>query len=153
MFLFRQHLFRLERYHPLQRALVDAMLSSSAHIIATMRTLIDYVQEKGEKTGCNIIRKVGMALVQRQGIEYEFQVVADMDIEHNLVIAKTRCNLLDGLVVNNPTTDFFKLYADWLRSSASDPNPLKSIPSDVKLNAAVVKQPAAPMVYSPSHIA
>jgi KaiC/GvpD/RAD55 family RecA-like ATPase len=105
---------------PLQRALVDAMLSSSAHIIATMRTRMEYVLEKDEKTGRTLIRKVGLAPVQRQGIEYEFQVVADMDIEHNLVIAKTRCKLLDGSVVSYPTAGFFKPYADWLRSSLVD---------------------------------
>jgi hypothetical protein len=45
----------------------------------------------GRQTGKTVPRKVGLAPVMRDGIEYEFDVFGDMDQEHTLVITKTRC--------------------------------------------------------------
>lgn len=101
---------------PLQRKLVDAMLQSPCHIIATMRSKMDYIQERDEKTGRTIIRKVGMAPVQRQGMEYEFTVVGDMDTDHNLMITKSRCEILADAVENRPTAKFWQRLLDWLNS-------------------------------------
>ena len=61
---------------PLQNKLIEAMLRSKCHIIATMRSRTDYVQVVNEK-GRSEIRKVGMAPVQRDGMDYEFSVVFD----------------------------------------------------------------------------
>ena len=99
---------------PEHRALIDAMLQSKCHIIATMRSKMDYVQEKDERTGRTVIRKVGMAPIQRQGTEYEFTIVGDMDAEHNLVITKSRCEPISDKVVNKPDSGFFKTILDWL---------------------------------------
>jgi len=57
------------------------MLQSSCHIIATMRSKTEYVIEN--KDGRNQIKKIGMAPVQRQGMEYEFTIVGDLDVDHN----------------------------------------------------------------------
>ena len=51
---------------------------------------------------------------QREGIEYEFDVVGDMDLEHNLVITKTRAVMLAGKVYNNPDAELAKTLRDWL---------------------------------------
>jgi hypothetical protein len=37
------------------------------------------------------VKKLGMAPIQRQGMEYEFDIVADMDIDHNMIVSKSRC--------------------------------------------------------------
>ena len=99
---------------PLQRKLVDTMLKSKSHIIATMRSKMDYVQEKDERTGKTTIRKVGMAPIQRQGMEYEFTIVADMDIDHNLMVSKSRCEVMADAVVNKPNEKFFETLLNWL---------------------------------------
>ena len=52
---------------PLQNKLIEAMLTSKCHIIATMRSRTDYVQVVNDK-GRTEIRKVGLAPVQRDGI-------------------------------------------------------------------------------------
>ncbi len=83
---------------PLHNAMVDAIISSRLHIIATMRAKTEYVQEKNEKTGKTVVRKVGLAPVQRDGLEYEFDVVADLDQDNNLIVGKTRCPVIAGLV-------------------------------------------------------
>jgi hypothetical protein len=78
--------------------MVDAIIASKMHIIATMRAKTEYVQEKDPKTGRTSVRKVGMAPVQRDGLEYEFDVVANLDSENNFVVGKTRCPALAGAV-------------------------------------------------------
>jgi hypothetical protein len=58
-----------------------------------MRSKKAYLQTKNDKTGKTEIRCVGLETVQREGIEFEFDVNAEMDLDHNLSIMKTR--LLD----------------------------------------------------------
>ena len=65
---------------PMHNELVNAILSFPGHIICTMRSKMEYVQEKDSR-GKTVIRKVGMAPIQRAGMEYEFTVVADIDVD------------------------------------------------------------------------
>jgi hypothetical protein len=104
---------------PMHRQMVDAILQSKTHVIVTMRSKMDYVQEKDEK-GSTVIRKIGLAPIQRQGMEYEFTIVCDMDLEHTMVVSKSRCDIVADKVVRRPGGDFFKTILDWL-NSGSDP--------------------------------
>lgn len=110
---------------PLQRKLVDAMLQSPCHIVATMRSKTEYVLETNER-GKQVPRKVGMAPVQRQGMEYEFTVVGDMDIDHNLAVTKSRCEVLADKVVLKPDARFWQTFVDWLNSGADAPPPQRA---------------------------
>ena len=47
----------------------------------TMRVKTEWLTEKDEKTGRMIPRKVGLAPVMRDGVEYEFDVCGDLDTE------------------------------------------------------------------------
>ncbi len=80
---------------PEHNALVETMLQSPAHIIATMRSKTEYVLEEDDK-GKKTPRKVGMAPVQRDGMEYEFTVMLDVDVKHNASASKDRTGLYDG---------------------------------------------------------
>lgn len=80
---------------PEHNALVDAMLQSDAHIIATMRAKTEYVMETNDK-GKQAPRKVGLAPVQRDGMEYEFTVFLDVAIDHSATASKDRTSLFDG---------------------------------------------------------
>lgn len=102
---------------PQHDALVEAMLQSRCHIIATMRAKTEYVME--EYTDANGRKKtkpvkVGLAPVQRDGMEYEFDVMADMDVDHNLMVSKTRCPALDGKVFHKPGDDIARVLLEWL---------------------------------------
>jgi hypothetical protein len=99
---------------PVQRRMVDAMLQSPAHIIATMRSKTEYVIDtvNGKQTP----RKVGMAPIQRAGMEYEFTIVGELDIDHNLMITKSRCELMADRVENKPSAKFWEPFAKWLNS-------------------------------------
>lgn len=80
---------------PEHNALVDAMLQSPCHIIATMRAKQEYVLETNDK-GKQQPKKVGMAPVQREGMEYEFTVMLDVDMHHIASASKDRTSLFDG---------------------------------------------------------
>jgi hypothetical protein len=81
---------------PEHNSLVTAMLASPCHIIATVRSKQDYVQEKDERTGKTVIRKVGLAPVQRDGLEFEFSVMLTIDDQHIAHASKDRTSLFDG---------------------------------------------------------
>ncbi len=81
---------------PEHNGLVEAILQSPAHIICTMRAKQDYVQEKDDRSGKTIVRKIGLAPVQRDGMEYEFSVVLDIDAQHVAHASKDRTSLFDG---------------------------------------------------------
>ena len=69
---------------PKQWKMIEAILQSPKHVIACMRSKMAHVMEKeGNRT---VVRKVGMEPIQRAGVEYEFDVVLDMDWDHNAVV-------------------------------------------------------------------
>lgn len=103
---------------PMHNALVDAMLQSNCHIIATMRAKSEYVLETNER-GKQVPRKVGMAPIQRDGLEYEFDVIADMDADNNMIVSKTRCTTLTGAVVNKPGKDIADVLNAWLSDGSA----------------------------------
>lgn len=78
---------------PQHRRLVNALLNSPKHIIATMRSKQSYEMEKDAKTGKNTVKKLGLAPVQREGMEYEFTVFFDVDSMHNSRASKDRTNM------------------------------------------------------------
>lgn len=136
---------------PLQRKLVDAMLQSKTHVIATMRSKTEYVVEQVTKNGrtTNEPHKVGTAPVQRAGIEYEFTIFGDMDVDHNLIISKSRYAAWgDNRVENRPGVKFFAELVEWLKSGAPAPVEVISNPPPSPANGKAQKQaaPAKPVI-------
>lgn len=79
---------------PRQNAFVQKILQSPAHIICTMRTKQDYVLN--EKNGKLVPEKVGLKAMQRDGMDYEFTVVLDIDLKHHVQASKDRTGLFMG---------------------------------------------------------
>lgn len=107
---------------PKHNALVEALVGCHAHVIATMRSKTEYVIEKS-KGGKSMPRKVGTAPIQRDGMEYEFDVVGELDQEHLFVVTKTRCHLLDGKSYDMPGEALGELLGHWLDSGREPPAP------------------------------
>lgn len=103
---------------PRLRKLIERILGSSMHIIITLRSKMAYAQEKDERTGKMTIRKLGMEPVMRDGIEYEFDLVGDLDQENRLSITKSRCEALNGAVIDKPGQDLGKRLLEWLDDGA-----------------------------------
>jgi hypothetical protein len=102
---------------PLHNQLIEAMLGARLHLIVTMRSKMEYVQDKDEK-GRTQIRKVGLQPVQRDGLEYEFDVVADLDTENTFIVGKTRCPQLTGVIVPRPGKEVADTLLAWLTDGA-----------------------------------
>jgi hypothetical protein len=104
---------------PEHNKMVDAILGSRAHVIATVRAKMAHVQEKDERTGKTTIRKLGMEPVQRDGMEYEFDVVGDLNQDNEMVVSKTRCPSLSGAIIAKPGQQVAEVLRSWL--SAGEP--------------------------------
>lgn len=100
-------------FRPHERAMVDRMLASPCHIIVTMRTKTDY-QEVTGSDGKKKRVKVGLAPVQRDGLEYEFDLVGYMDDENNLIVDKTRCSEYSQKAIAKPSEKDFEPFVHWL---------------------------------------
>jgi hypothetical protein len=71
----------------LQNKLIDALLSLPCHVICTMRSKMDFEVEENEK-GWKRPVKIGLAPIQRDDTEYEFDVVLDITRNHIAMISK-----------------------------------------------------------------
>jgi len=113
---------------PVHNALVDAMVQSRLHLIVTMRTKTEYVVET--KDGKTAPRKIGLAPIQRDGLEYEFDVFADLDQDNTLIVHKTRCPTLSGGVFRKAGKEVADILNNWLQGEAvpSSPPPPPSQP-------------------------
>jgi hypothetical protein len=101
---------------PDHNALVEAMLASPCHIIGTMRVKTEYVLEENDR-GKKVPRKVGLQPVQRDGMEYEFTVVMDVDADHKASASKDRTTLFAGWY-DTITEETGRKLRDWLESGA-----------------------------------
>ena len=105
---------------PMHNRMIDAILQSPCHIITTMRSRQDYIQDVNEFGKVVGIRRVGMAPIQRPGMEYEFDVVCDMDWSHFLTVTKSRCSAIADLKVEKPGPWFLRPLIAWLQGGAAD---------------------------------
>ncbi|MCL6734426.1 AAA family ATPase [Streptomyces neyagawaensis] len=93
--------------NPIEQEMLDALLNFQGHLIVTMRTKGDYVIE-GKR-----VTKVGVKAVQREGAEYELDVVMDM-VEGTATVTKTRYEPLNGQVIHHPGEDVAELILEQL---------------------------------------
>lgn len=96
---------------PKHQAFVQKMLQSPCHIIATMRSKVDYVLS--ERNGKYVPERVGMKAITREGMDYEFTLVYELDVKHMAKAIKDRTNLfIDSIpFVIKPETG--KKILDW----------------------------------------
>jgi hypothetical protein len=112
---------------PQHNRLVESIISSTCHIIATLRAKMEYVQEK-DSQGKTIIRKIGMNPIQRDGMEYEFTTFVDVDQDHQSTASKDRTSLLDGKLFTL-SFDVGRKLAAWLDSGTSESIPSTETPA------------------------
>ena len=127
---------------PQHNTMVDALVRSRMHLLVTMRVKVDYVMEKNERTGKMEPRKVGLAPVQREGLEYEFDVVADMS-DATLCVTKTRCSALHGATITRPDERVGRDLIQWLNAGDAP-----DAPGSPPLQA--TQPPAAAQLPAPS---
>jgi hypothetical protein len=110
---------------PLHNSFVNKILQSPAHIIATIRSKQDYVLS--ERNGKVVPEKVGLKGVTRDGMDYEFTIVLDLDLRHNATGSKDRT----GLFMDKPqfiiTEDTGSVIKNWCFSG----NKVSDIESEI----------------------
>lgn len=99
---------------------VNAILGSGCHVIATMRSKTSYEAATNDK-GKTVLIKQGTAPKQRDGIDYEFTVVFDINQNHMAKATKDRTELFDGkdFII---TADTGKSIMQWLENGAPATN-------------------------------
>ncbi len=105
---------------PKHNALVEAIVQSKAHVIATMRAKTEYALDRDDK-GKMVPRKIGLAPVPRDGMDYEFSIAGELDLAHHLSITKSRCSELAGRVVPDPGADLANVIRTWLETTSAGP--------------------------------
>lgn len=105
---------------PLQNQFINTILAYPGHVIATMRTKAEFALEKNENTGKIEPKKLGLAPVQRDGVDYEFGVVVDLHQGGVGTITKSRCSTFPpGTVLRwDDMPAFAAGLMDWLAAGA-----------------------------------
>lgn len=109
---------------PEHNKLVDALVRCRCHLIVTMRTKMEYATERDERTGKMTVRKIGLAPIQREGLEYEMDLVVDFNTENTAVISKSRYSSLSGQVIQKPTMELGKQIKRELVEDPTKPPPI-----------------------------
>lgn len=104
---------------PLHNRLIDTMLGTRLHLIATLRSKVEYVLEEDSR-GKKVPKRVGLAPVQRDGLEYEFDLMGELDLDNRLTITKSRSKALRGAVIERPGLDLAATIRQWLEAGEPD---------------------------------
>jgi len=112
---------------PLHNKMIDAMLNAQMHLIVTMRVKTEYIMEdyidRNGQTRKKPV-KVGLQPIQRAGMEYEFDIVGDLDVQHNMMVSGSRCDELDGKVIHHAGADVAQIVLAWLAGAVATPSSL-----------------------------
>ena len=103
---------------PEHNNLVDTILRSRCAIFATVRSKTEYVIE--DVNGKKVPRKIGMAPVFRDGLEYEFTVFMEMSQDHYANASKDNTGIFEG-VPFTPTDEHGKALRNWLETGTGEP--------------------------------
>lgn len=100
---------------PLQERLVESLVSAPCHVVLCVRAKVEYAQEQ-EANGKHVVRKLGMASVQDDTLEYEVNVAVEMAMDHTATISKSRTTALPVGRSFRPgdAHKMAAIYRDWL---------------------------------------
>lgn len=101
----------------IQNNFIDTIMDLKCHVIVTLRSKTEYVQEKDPETGKSSIKKLGLAPVQRDDFEYEFLLVMDLDKDsHYAQIIKDNTFLDAEGFYGKITPNLGKRLNDWMNN-------------------------------------
>ncbi|WP_091105779.1 AAA family ATPase [Micromonospora citrea] len=98
---------------PVERAYIEALMSFPGHVVVCLRSKQKYEITEGAD-GRKQVSKLGMQPDQRDGLEYEFDLVGDLDQGHYLRVTKSRCDALADEVIHKPDAELGHQLLDWL---------------------------------------
>lgn len=105
---------------PVHNKLIEAILEYPGHVIVCFRAKMEYAQEKDDNGRSKVV-KLGLGAIQRDDVEYEFDVVALMDQSNAAQITKTRYSFLSGRTINKPGKELADDLLYWLGQGGERP--------------------------------
>jgi len=101
-----------------QNKLLNTIGKSPCHVIATIQSKTEWVYDVEEREGgrkVNVPKKVGLAPVQRKGIEYLWPLYVTMDLDHNMRIDRVNAfEDLDRAVIHKPDETWVGPLIEWM---------------------------------------
>ena len=97
---------------PKQKALVEAILRYPGHVLATMRSKTEWAVDQGNGKAKPV--RLGLAPEQGKGIEYEFDLLLELNQAHAAEVIKDRTGRFQDRVIDRPAADFGRELAAWL---------------------------------------
>lgn len=97
---------------PKQLKLVNAILQYPGHVFATMRSKTEWQTEQVD--GKNRPVRVGLAPEQGKGIEYEFDLLMEVNVDHIASVLKDRTGKFQDKLINKPGAEFGGQLLEWL---------------------------------------
>jgi GTPase SAR1 family protein len=131
-------------FTPEHEAFKQIMLQAPIHVIATMRSKQDYILQANDK-GKQMPKKVGMAPIQRDQIDYEFTIVFDVQMDHKAVSSKDRTGLFNDKVVDLADPMTADAIRGWLESGVE----VAQKPASASATPAPAQPPAQRPAASP----
>lgn len=106
---------------PKQMAFIEALINYPGHVIATMRSKTEWSINKTSEGRTEVIR-LGLAPEEGKGIEYEFDLLVELNEDHIGRILKDRSGKYQDQILPMPDEKFGQELAAWLDSGA-EPEP------------------------------
>lgn len=120
---------------------IEAIKQAPIHIVATLRSKQDYVLEQNDKGKSKPV-KMGMAPIQREGFEYEFTLVFDVQMDHKATVTKNRTGLFGEKVLNLADKKVAEAIKAWLEAGKPidvAPQPVATAPKPVPVTSSKVE--------------
>jgi len=100
---------------PAFNKMINTILQAKCTIICTLRAKQGYVMETNDR-GKQAPKKVGLEPIIRDGIEFEFTTVFDMNLDHYAMTSKDRTGVFSGQIVMDDAVGI--LFEEWRMSGS-----------------------------------
>jgi hypothetical protein len=104
---------------PMQRELLQAILAFPGHVVVTMRSRTDW--STSDNNGKKAPNRVGLAPEQGKGIEYEFDLLVEISVDHIANVIKDRTGKFQDKMIDKPGEEFGRQLAAWLSEGTAPP--------------------------------
>jgi hypothetical protein len=107
-----------------QNKLLNTLASMPCHVIVTIQSKTEWYLDEEEREGGRKVRvpkKVGLAPVQRPGIEYLWPLYCTIDLQHRLTVERVNAfEEFDKAVFDKPDETWIKPYIEWMEKGVAE---------------------------------
>ena len=119
---------------PRHQKFLDAITSSDAHVITTVRNKVETAFQDGK------VKKVGIKEIQREGFEYELTVNFNIDRDsHTVQASKDNTRLFEGKDPFVITEETGQILREWVESGAAEKNAVEKKEIRERIKAKLVE--------------